>query len=281
MIREVNRSKADWSHLKGQVWVAWTVFNPLGPTLNCIGACREDPSSNFSEIFYRWMHMVGGRSYVIGHFDADGTTSTTERFRSCMLEAFEAPALPGATARPLVSTVPSCVSLGQTPHEQALLLRDLFKQAPEIRKADWGRQFYYLMKYKLDLFARAGEEAREACETARHIPENQTPAGAEFMKLWEARFAGIPSFVNWKPNAYTSRGYDESEFEGWWEAVTTSKTYIEAGLAQFAHAWVGAAYLSDANIPIIEQFEDARDFMAEMNHPLWPNDWTTKSLLNQ
>jgi hypothetical protein len=100
-----------------------------------------------------------------------------------------------------------------------------------------------------------------------------------FRSRWEARFARILSFENWKPNAYTSRVYEDSEFEEWWEAVT-SKTYLEPALAQFAHAWVGAAYMSGAPMPIVEQFEDARDFMAHMNHPLWPADWTTKSLLS-
>jgi hypothetical protein len=276
VIREIDRSKDEWSQSRGQVWVAWTVFNPLGPTLNCIGAFPEDPNDNSYAIFYRWMHMLGGRSFLIGHIDPSDETSR-KAFLGCMLDAFEAPSLPGDPAHPLVSTVPSCVSLGQTPHEQTLVLLDLFKRASEIRKADWGRQRYLLMKYKLDLFARAGEEAREGYEAARRNPENQTGQGAQFLALQRTRFEGIPSFVNWEPNAYQSRSYGDHEFEEWWEAVT-SKTYLEAALAQFAHAWVGAAYESGANVPIVEQFEDARDFMAQMNHPLWPSDWTTTSL---
>lgn len=279
MIREVDRSKTDWSQLKGQVWLAWTVFNPMGPTLNCIGACRDDQSKNVYEIFYRWMHMLGGRSYVLGRVDENGT-STKETFLKCMLDAFEAPALPGTPAHPLVSCVPSCVSLGQTPHEQTLLLLDMFKRAQEIRSTDWGRQRYLLMKYKLDLFARAGEEAREGYEAARRNPESQTAQGAQFLALQWARFEGIPSFQNWEPNAYQSGAYVEHEFEEWWEAVT-SKTYLEAALAQFAHAWVGAAHTSGTPMPIVEHFEEARDFMAHMNHPLWPNEWTTQSLLSE
>jgi hypothetical protein len=278
-IREVGRSSAEWLTRQGYVWAAWTIFNPKGPTLCCLGGSKAstDPNANSHEIFFRWMHMLGGKSYVLGHVD-ENDPDAKKQFANVMLDAFQTTTLPGAQDMAIVSAVPSCISLGQTPTEQRLFIRDLFKHAPVIRQADWGRERYYLLKYKLDLFSRAGEEAREAYEKALEQPENRSGPGADFLALWKCRHEQIPSFVNWRPNAYESRCYEEHEFDEWWEAIT-SPPYLGAALPQFAHAWVGGAHASGANIPIKERFEDARDFMSHMNHPLWSAEYTTENII--
>jgi hypothetical protein len=98
------------------------------------------------------------------------------------------------------------------------------------------------------------------------------------LELWKVRLQHNPSFANWQPNAYESRGYQEGEFDEWWEAVT-SRGYLSQALRQFAQAWVGAAYLKDTDFSITETLEDIRAFMSHMGNALWPSDWSTASLL--
>ena len=193
-ISQLTRSNAEWLSRDGQVWAAWTIFNPNGPTLCCVGVSKgpENLRGRSYEVFFRWMHMLGGASYQLGIVQEE-QPDPGKQFRSILLDAFATTAFPGKGARTMVTAIPSCVSLKNMPAEVTDVPRDLFKHAPLIRMGDWGRERYLLLKHRLDLFARAGEEAREGYEMQRQKPENQSGSGAEWLRLMWARYAGIPS----------------------------------------------------------------------------------------
>jgi hypothetical protein len=184
------------------VWVAWTIFNPHGPTLCCLGASTSPKSRPFSrrpshEVFFRWMHFLGGRSYSLGTLP-DRSEDQGKALLEILLQGIQTAMPSGQPFSWIVNAIPSCVSVSDMPDEQKLVMRDLFKQAPVVRNVDWGREFHQLSTYKMDLFARAGAEAREAYEKLSRNPEYLTGAGAEYVKaIWVRR----------RPPAFSSVGH--------------------------------------------------------------------------
>jgi hypothetical protein len=280
---EIQRSQREWMALEGQIWVTWSIFNPNGSTLYCLGVAENGSSSNNEapgsrEVFFRWMHFLGGKGYVLGYMDADEPNPNVAIGR-ILLKAFEAEEIAGRPNSMLVNSIPSWVWTGSLPVEQCLVIRDLLARAPGMLRSDWGRERYLLGKYGPDLFARAGEEYREAYERARLNPENASGAGATNLELMKIKYSGVSSFAHWTPDAYQSQPLRKGDVEAWWVTINQVE-FLKRAVTEFAEAWVGAVHLSGHSLPAVETFDDAREFLAHMKHPIWPQSWTTQSLLD-
>jgi hypothetical protein len=57
MITEVAE---EWFDGHGRIFLVWGILNPNGPTLYCLGERRNGRNS---QIFFRWLLMLGGRTY--------------------------------------------------------------------------------------------------------------------------------------------------------------------------------------------------------------------------
>lgn len=64
----LQRSEAEWLEDAGVVFLSWALFNPNGPTFYCLGL-RETGARAEQEIFFRWMHFLGGEDYCLGYVD--------------------------------------------------------------------------------------------------------------------------------------------------------------------------------------------------------------------
>ena len=66
--RKFLEDKSFWLQNEGRVLMTWNIFNPNGPTLNCIGSITTE-DENIETIFYRWLHFLKGESYILGYID--------------------------------------------------------------------------------------------------------------------------------------------------------------------------------------------------------------------
>ena len=53
----------------GRVLLNWSIFNPNGPTVNCLGF-RETGAREELEVFFRSFHFLGGEDYCLGYVTA-------------------------------------------------------------------------------------------------------------------------------------------------------------------------------------------------------------------
>lgn len=273
-IKKVDRDVSAWKASSGTVLMTWSIFNPNGPTINCIGL-RDMIRDNTREVFYRCLHFLSDRTLQLGILDVSGTEWWPELVR-ILERAFAVDADQIGEDSPLVSSVPSLVTHG-FPGGHAELAPDLLRIAREVQRADWGREMYFLRKYGSRLFDRAGEELREAMQDlAREHPPGEAPEG-EIAALARAAYGRVPTFTDMTPIDHESRPFESSLFAEWWATVSDPE-FTGLGLGQLAAAWVGAIHLVRGSLPAVVQFEDVRDFLAAFGHALWPDDLTTPSL---
>lgn len=271
---KLRRSEAEWLEDRGEVLVTWHIFNPNGPTVNCVGL-RETGADAEKEVFWRWMHFTGGEDYCLGYVNA-----AEDEWGRDLLEvlghAFGLEAGGPLRRFPLVTCVPYAVSHSVST-DWAELLRRLFAESTAVKCADWGRERYRLAKYGSRSFDRAGEEYREAYEDLRSMP-NPSVADSEALEMMRLMHAHQPTFANWTPDQYVSRALEHGDVEAWWDTVT-SEQYLVPVLAQMAQAWVGASHQTPGTMEMTRtRFEDVRGFLAHYQHPLWPEEWSTATI---
>lgn len=218
----LRRSMDEWCADSGSVLATWHVFNPNGPTVNCVGL-RETGAGDEREVFWRWMHFTGGEDYCLGYVDI-GAEDWGRDLLEVLTHAFSLEAGAPLKRFPLVTCVPYAVTclLDEAWQER---FRQLIGNSAAVQAADWGRERHYLEKYGANLFDRAGEEYREACERLSQDPEF---ANSEYLELTRLRYQHQPTFANWTPGAYASRAMQPGDLEAWWETVTADDFLIPA-----------------------------------------------------
>ena len=226
----------------GEIVAAWGFFNPNGPTLYSLG--YTEASGDF-DLFYRWQHFMGGRTYLIGnigeHREIVGSDDFGEIIFHAILRTNNTFAASGEELPPF-SSIPSFLIFNENEGVRAAI-REIIRISPAFLEADWGKQLYLLAKYRNDLFGRAGEEFREAYERERKDPKNQTMASKELLDSIWARYQHIATFRDWQPGRYAYRPFDRTSFDNWWETVTDAEFIFPQATAHFLHAWIGAVSL--------------------------------------
>jgi len=268
-IYKIHRTDEQWFQERGKILFTWNILNPNGPTISCAGI-RDTGVEGQVEVFYRWMHFLGGESYVLGYADLnDNEEAFVESLRQIFKYAFTVVNDSALNGFPMVSCVPSFVTAAESP----LSASDLFEfisSAPEFLGDDWGAQRYYLKKFGSQFFDRAAEETRNAVEMAREAEGGDN----DFLKFTEFRRGKLPFYKNWQPHQFQSRPIMDGDAEAWWKTINTEE-FTSDCLFQLAYAWVGAIYqYQNGNLdkPVAEPFERVRDFLATFNHGLWPAD---------
>lgn len=281
-IFKVRRTESQWQQENGLVLFTWSIINPNGPTLSCVGI-RNCGCPGQIEVFYRWLHFHGGESFVLGYVSEDCHDIAAE-ILEVLLYAFGQETGRAMQRFPLVTCVPSFVTIPYSDGAQRLIkatdIRDLISVSRAFRETDWGQQMYYLKKYGSRFFDRGAEETRAALETAAQDPD-LTNESRRFLEMTRLARAHLPSFNNWRPNQYEPRALADGDVSEWW-SVVTSGDFTTSCLIQLAQAWVGAIYqVRQTAVVPSEPFELVKDFLEFHQCCLWPEQWNSAFLREQ
>ena len=262
--------KSFWLEKEGKVYMTWSIFNPNGPTLSCIGSFRTDDEF-IDAIFYRWLHFLKDESYILGYVDRRKNDWHKQYANILDLVFGNGPNESKDTNSPVfVTCIPSIVT-ESFPDEWEDLPWNLLSGAPVICQADWGRELYYLKKYGANLFDRAGEETKEALQEMKVGRPSD-----DYIKMQEIRHSQIETFTDKTPTVYESKPISKEAFDCWRQIISEDE-FIGKATNQLAMAWVGAISMV-SNMPVITQFEDVRDFLAHYKHEIWGQEYTTEKI---
>ena len=257
----LQRSAARWLKRPGRIWLSWSIFNPNGPTVSCLGL-RDTGRAGQAEVFYRWMHFLGGEDYALGEVDLEAEDSR-DQLAAILERAFALQPGQGLQRFAMVTCIPSVV-VSNVADEWLPVLRGCLERSAAIQEADWGRERYLLAKYGNRLFDRAGEELREAYE--RMCAEQPSGEQAEGLEVMYATYAQVPTFAQWTAGNYASRAMQAGDFEAWWDAITAVSFWPPA-TAQVAHAWDNA--IKQTTLPHQTSLAEVRDFFAAYGLPIF------------
>lgn len=263
----LQRSEAEWLEDAGVVFFSWALFNPNGPTFSCLGL-RETGARAEQEIFFRWMHFLGGEDYCLGYVDGADPDWDTQ-LKEALAHAFAQDVGDGFRRYPMMNVVPSFArSLMNDDWDREF--RALLAGTAAFREANWGRERHLLQKYGSSLFSRAGEETREVYEQmlVDATDENTRPM-LEFIRQRHERIDG---WQQWTPNAYESRRMQDGDVDAWWSTVATDEFLMEASLA-CAQAWIGAPRQS--GLEVKTTFDQVAAFLRHYRHEIWPAQLTS------
>jgi hypothetical protein len=258
----LQRSPSRWLRKPGRIWLSWSIFNPNGPTVSCLGL-RDTAQPGRAEVFYRWMHLLGGEDYAIGQLDT-GADDAREQLVAILERAFALQPGQGVQRFPLVTCIPSIV-VANVADEWLPVLRACLERSAAVQDADWGRERYLLAKYGNRLFDRAGEELREAYERMRAEQSPDEPPRTD-LDLMYMLYAQVPTFAQWEPGRYASRGMQAGDFDAWWDAITAVSFWPPA-TAQLAHAWDNA--IKQTTVGYRTPMAEVRDFFAAYGMPIF------------
>jgi hypothetical protein len=279
-MRNINRSPEQWYERSGIVLFTWSIINPNGPTISCVGLRSTDKEAEV-ELFYRWMHFLGGETFVIGVIDGSESAENFDiKLREMLSKAFSEEVGLVLEKFPLVSAVPSFVTIPNPPLGEADVF-ELILSSAEFKNADWGAQIYYLEKFNSRYFERAAEETRNAIENFKKTSQFDTEDAKMYADFVEIKHNNLSGFKNWTPDQFSSRQMEENDAKKWWATVYREE-FIHDCLSQIGYAWVGAIFQhrsGDKSKQIAESFEDVKNFMSFMKHDMWPSSWTTDLLL--
>lgn len=263
----LHRTPAEWLEDSGVVLFSWAIFNPNGPTISCIGL-RQTGARHEQEVFYRWMHFLGGEDYCLGYIDGADPAWETD-LREVLAHALSLDVGEELRRVPLMPNVPSFVR--SILNEQwDVTFRDLLAGTAAFRDSDWGRERYLLQKYGHALFSRAGEETRQIYEDLRG--EATDDKGREMLEYLRERYQHVDGFLQWKPDAWERRRVQDGDVEAWWSTVASDDFLMHASL-QFAQAWVGSSGMPGLDVKT--SFDDVREFLRHYGHEIWPPQLTT------
>jgi hypothetical protein len=257
----LQRSAARWLKRPGRIWLSWSIFNPNGPTVSCLGL-RDTGRPDQAEVFYRWMHFLGGEDYALGQVDL-GADDSNDQLAAILAQAFALQPGQGLRRFAMVTCIPSVV-VSNVAEEWLPILRGGLERSAAIQEADWGRERYLLAKYGNRLFDRAGEELREAYERMRaQQPSEEQAKGLDAMY---ATYAQVPTFAQWTSGNYASRAMQAGDFDAWWDEITAVNFWPPAA-AQLAHAWDNA--IKQTTLAHRTPLAEVRDFFAAYGMPIF------------
>ena len=233
---EIEEIETEWFDGAGRIFLAWGILNPNGPTLYMIG---ERIEGDHSRIFYRWMHMLGGRTYLCPPEDREeltyeGVFHAAERIRNHLAA--------NRLGTPF-AVIPSFV-IASSGDQEFINIAQRLMASDEASQQDWGRAVAYTRAFGDDFFARAGCEIRVLYDETRNRPA-PTQSERDFLQFTEARYGHIPSFAQASPPPFKSSQITEALFLEWWRLIAPV-AHSRSALGQFFEMWRGAlSLLSD------------------------------------
>ena len=259
----------DLSKFNGELLAGWFIANPNGPTAFALGFVEF---KNSRRMFYKWMHFAGGKTWLSREvtsytdFDVNFGEILFNELISINNEAI-------ATGKDvkLMLSIPSFIVLNDNPQVRAALAA--FVQVSLEYDKDWGKELYYLNKYRNQFFSRYEEQYREIYEDLKRDPNRNADYLEQFRRANQHR----KGFQEWEPNRYRSSGLTEQLFDSWYAQVTDLEFVVGATFC-FAQMWVGASAMAEhsgllrelKNAGKYESLTDTLNFFENANKPLLP-----------
>jgi hypothetical protein len=270
---QIEWPEKSWLQKQGQALLAWAIFNPHGPMLFTAGYLDNGAERH---VFVRSQSPLRDTAFSLGTVTQNSPkqpVQIAQRLRDALSEVSER--VPEDFAP--FKCIPSLVSLPVSGAARALAVASL-RSALAARSFDWGREFYYLAKYRDDLLARAAEEAREALELWRHSqPDDDTTR--QVVKIAHARFGHLPPFAEWQRATYKPRAFSEPDFQRWLDRLTTER-FFSRGFFHFAQSWIGTSRHGPTGraTSVATGFDDLLAYLRHFRHRIWPADWSASTV---
>ena len=253
---EIEEIETEWFDGAGRIFLAWGILNPNGPTLYMIG---ERIEGDHSRIFFRWMHMLGGRTYLCPpesreELTYEGVFQAAERIRDYLAA--------NQLGTPF-AVIPSFVIASSGDQEFRSIAQRLITSDGAAQQ-DWGKAVAYTRAFGDDFFARAGCEIRVWYDETRKRPApNQSER--DFLQFTEARYGHIPAFAQASPPPFKSSQITEALFSEWWRLIDIV-AHGRSALGQLFEMWRGAlSLLSDDMKADSVSVDQVAGFLAAFN----------------
>jgi len=244
----------DWFDGEGVVFFVWGILNPNGPTLYCLGQKRINGKWR---IFFRWLHMLGGRTTYSAKLEPNQPYDIYEEAISIHNYLIE------SGDQGIMRGIPSFLIVNRWDETFAEIANRLVTEGPLARE-NWGREIAYLRAFGSNFFGRAGCEIREWYDEAKA----KKPAEEETFDMVDwvaARYGHLPEF-----NSAVSPTFEHSEMtpallDEWWSTITRVD-FSGAALLALSSMWKGASsILSDDMKKGVVPFDAVIDFLARYN----------------
>lgn len=271
-VHRIFRSNEQWLGHKGRVFSTWSIFNPNGPTISCIGAtdCGEP---DVKSVFLRWINPFKQAAYGLGRIDV-AQPAWPKQLQLLLHRALTMEPGEFDADFSLFTCIPSLVTLAG---DEAIdpVAREMLREGLKRRDEDWGKELAFSERYGSRLFDRAAAEIGETVERMEAERKQGGPWTEESIQLIRLRYAHLPAFENWTPTSFESAPYSDEAFD-LWIAKATDNDYLVKALLQLAQAWVGSIHVVQrGQLQVTATLDDVSGFLWHFGHPLWPKEFTT------
>ena len=268
----------DLNDSTGQILASWFITNPNGPTVFSIGFTEL---KNERRLFYRWLHFTGGNTWLLNPLpdEIDMWNGEFEHiFINSILNA-NAFFMASGCERSFLNSIPQIVLTNGNPK-----LSEAFFEFLKIAlvQCDWGKEVYYVEKYRSNLFQRYEEEFRDIFEKLKNDPNMSQDAITNFWNMHSHR----KGFKEWLPNQYQSSHVTNALFSRW-KSIVTDQKFTSNSLYNFFQMWVGsyenAKYtgLSNKLGEKAVSLNYVFNFFEEYNMPLVPTEFDASYIKNR
>jgi hypothetical protein len=231
----------EWWDGEGNIFLAWGILNPNGPTLYVLGSREFDGKHR---TFMRSLHMIGGcTTYAAEAVDEityqgiyDDAVSIHEH-------------LVGNHGHGLLHIIPSFLIANGGDKTLSNIAKRLLAGGAA-SKNDWGRPMAYARQFGSNFFASAGAEMRDTYESMLAESKAKGEEPSEFLKFIELRYGEIPDFKDAKVPSWTEAAMTQELLEEWWYIVSPKEFQVEA-LICLKTMWEGAIKMLEAGEHVV------------------------------
>lgn len=250
---EILEIEEDWADGEGQILLIWGILNPDGPTLYALGFRKIE---GVDCIFFRWLHMLGGRTYVQTPITGKAITYA-DIYEGARLIAAHLSARGEPTP---FATIPDFLMAAGQDEAMVDMAEELIA-ADAAAEADWGKSLAYVNTFHTDFFSKAGCEIRAVYDAlrARHDLSEAEQLHLNFM---ESRYGRLPFFANAKPLLFRSAPLSPELYEEWWQTINQAE-WQGAAIRTLGAMWRGASsMLSGLDGMRLTPFEHVVEFLS-------------------
>ncbi len=253
---DIVEGEEEWFGGEGRLFLFWGILTPNRPTLCCFG---ERIVRGESQLFYRWLHMLGGVTYSFARQAQEPVTYNEIYDAATRITRY----LSQRGLPTMFGMIPSfVVSSGADETIEDIAKRLIAADEPHTK--DWGREVTYVETFGDDYYARAGCELRLVYEAEMAKPDRSPEMNRRLETLWR-HYGDMPAFRDAVMLRFLSSPLTPELFERWWDVVG-SAGHSKAAVGQLAPMWRGAvSLLSDDRTGDAVPFDRVADFLETYN----------------
>jgi hypothetical protein len=222
--------KSEWWDGDNQIFLAWGILNPNGPTLYILGSRRFEDKHR---TFMRWLHMFGGcttyAAEAVSDITYQGIYEDAISIHQHLVRNHE---------HGLFHVIPSFLIANGGDVTLVDIAKQLLASGPAA-KNDWGRPMAYLRQFGSNFFARAGAEIRATYDSMLAEARSKGEQPSDFLKWTEIRYGHIPDFKDAKIPSWTETPMSPELLDEWLRIVLPREFQVQA-LTALKTMWEGA-----------------------------------------